>query len=137
MKRPHLIAAAMVAATLTASGGMAQAMPLAQSPVPVVTSDVQQVHHTHRRHGHVLPRRAIVRSLYKRGYREVHRVHFRNGYWRARALGRRGIVALKIDARNGHIVRRKVIRHYGSRHHRPRHYGHRSHGGVTFSFGFN
>ena len=136
MKRPHMIAAA-VAAALTASAGMAHAVPHVPNPVPVVTSDVQQVHHTKRHYGHVLPRRAIVRSLYHRGYRDVHRVRFHKGYWRARALGRRGVVALKIDPYNGHIVRRKLIRHYGSNHHRPRHYRKHQRGGVTFSFGFH
>lgn len=132
--KASLFAAGIIA--VTAFGPVATSAKPLHAPIAVpVTSDVQTVHHTGRRYGHVLPKRAIVRSLYRRGYRDVHRVHFRNGYWRARALGRHGVVALKIDPRNGHIVKRRVVRHYD----RPnRHRGHhRSKGSITFSFGFH
>ena len=133
MKAP-LIAAGIIAATVLGPVS-ADARPIkAQIATPAAT-DVQTVHHRSRHYRHVMPKRAVVRSLYRRGYRDVHRVHFRNGYWRARALGRRGVVALKIDPRNGHIVKRRVVRHY----HQPnRHRGHnRSKGSITFSFGFH
>lgn len=133
MKAP-LIAAGIIAAAALGPVG-ADARPL-QAPIATpAIADIQTVHHTGRRSHHVLPKRAVVRSLYRRGYREVHRVHYRNGYWRARALGRRGVVALKIDPRNGHIIKRRVVRHYD----RPnRHRGHsRGNGSITFSFGFH
>ncbi|MCR9124183.1 MAG: hypothetical protein NXH91_18135 [Phyllobacteriaceae bacterium] len=137
MKAP-LLAAGIIAATALGATAPVQAMPITAPLAATVHSDVQTV--GHRRHygqRHAMPRRAVVRSLYRRGYRDVHRVHFRNGYWRARALGRRGVVALKIDARNGHIVRRRLLQpvYHAPRHRQPFH--HQRRGGVTFSFGFN
>lgn len=124
--KTSLIAMGILAVAAVSAPMPTQAMPL-KAPLAVTTaSDVQLVHH--RRH--ILPRRAIVRSLYKRGFREVHNVHFRNGYWRARALGRRGLIALTIHPRNAKIVHRRVVKSY--RHYPRRHRG----GGVTFSFRF-
>ncbi|MBO6637501.1 MAG: PepSY domain-containing protein [Roseitalea sp.] len=142
MKAP-LLAAGIMAATALGAAAPAQAMPMQAMPMkaPLATTAQADIHTIgHRRHygqRHAMPRRAVIRSLYRRGYRDVHRVHFRNGYWRARALGRRGVVALKIDPRSGHIVRRRLLQpvYHAPRHRQPFH--HQSRGGVTFSFGFN
>ncbi|RKF07822.1 hypothetical protein DEM25_008810 [Oceaniradius stylonematis] len=137
MKAP-LLAAGIIAATALGATAPAEARPIHAPPAASAQIDIQTV--GHRRHygeRHAMPRRAVVRSLYRRGYRDVHRVHFRNGYWRARALGRRGVVALKIDPRNGHIVRRRLLQpvYHAPRHRQP--FQHQQRGGVTFSFGFN
>ncbi len=126
--RKSLIVMGMLAVATVSATVPATARPIAPAPIAVpAAADVQLVHHRHRHN--VLPRRAIVRSLYHRGFRKVHNVHFRKGYWRARALGRRGVVALKIHPRSAKIVSRRVIKAY---HHPRRHKG----GGVTFSFRF-
>jgi len=138
MKAP-LLAAGIIAATALGATAPAEARPIQAPPAASVQIDVQTVHHRQRGYRHAMPRRAIIHSLYRRGYRDVHRVHFRNGYWRARALGRRGVVALKIDPRNGHIVRRRLLQpvYQAPRYRQPWHQGHQGRGGVTFSFGFN
>lgn len=124
--RNTLIATGMIAVAATSVAGPANAKPV-HVPITVpAIADVQQVHHKHRHH--VLPRHVIVRSLYKRGYRKVHNVYFSKGYWRARALGRRGVVALTIHPRNAHIVHRRVVH--------ARHYPRRHHGGSGLSFTF-
>ena len=133
MIKPPLIAAGLVAAMI-GFGGTANAGPVNAPTMALAPGiEVQTVHHTSRGYRHVLPRRAVVRSLYRRGYRDVHRVHFHRGYWRARAYGRRGLIALTIHPRSGEILHRKVVHHHRY-HPKPRRH-HR--GGVTFSFGFH
>ena len=130
----RLISAGIVAATAAGALAPAHARPVGTAPMAAVQQPAGPVQITHRgqRRAYVLPRRAIVRSLYRRGYRDVHRVHFRKGYWRARAYGRRGLIALTIHPRSGQIVRRRVVQRY----HRPAPLPHRR-GSLTFSFGLH
>lgn len=133
MLKAPLVAAGIVAATALGAATPANAQAVTGPMVVQHRGDVINVTHRGRHYQHVLPKRIVVRSLYRRGYRDVHRVHFRNGYWRARAYGRRGLIALTIHPRSGQIVHRRVVRRY---HPAPYRYGH--HGGrgsLTFSFG--
>ncbi|MEM9999356.1 MAG: hypothetical protein AAF940_00615 [Pseudomonadota bacterium] len=81
------------------------------------------VHHKKRghvaRHYHILPRHIIVRSLYRKGYRNVKVVGFNKGHYRVRANGYRGRVALRVNARNGAVVHRRLIRPYYSHPRKP------------------
>lgn len=70
-------------------------------------------------HYHILPRHIIVRSLYRKGYRNVKVVGFSKGYYRVRANGYRGSVALRVNARNGAVVHRRLIRPYYSHPRKP------------------
>ena len=75
---------------------------------------VLQHHEAKKRIGrhHFLPKRVIRRSLFRRGFRSIEFVRFRNGHDVIRAYGYRGLVRLRVDARTGIIVRRKLIRPY-------------------------
>ncbi|WP_306118727.1 MULTISPECIES: hypothetical protein [unclassified Roseitalea] len=129
--RNTAIAATLLAAVTLGAAGAGNAGPIGPPAGPITITQTQPagvVDVTYRRH--VLPRHVIVRSLYKRGYRKVHRVYFHRGYWRARAVGRRGVVALTIDPRTARIVHRRLVRPF----HRYRPY-HR--GGLSFSFGLH
>lgn len=133
MLKAPLLAAGFIAATALGTATPADARSVDATIIVGPAATVQTVHH--RSHHHALPKRAVVRGLHKRGYRDVHRVHFRNGYWRARAYGRRGLIALKIHPRSGQVVQRRVLHHY---HPSPRRHGHRQgRGSLTFSFGIN
>ncbi|QBK31757.1 hypothetical protein [Roseitalea porphyridii] len=136
MFNTRLIAAGLVVATALGAAAPAQARPAAVAPLAAVQQgETIQIAHRGQRRAYVLPRRAVVRSLYRRGYRDVHRVHFRNGYWRARAYGRRGLIALTVHPRSGEIVHRRVVQRY-QRHVPRRHLrGTQQRGGISFSFG--
>lgn len=136
MFNTRLIAAGLVAATALGAAAPAHARPAVTAPIATVQhAEIVPVAHRGQRRAHMLPRRAVVRSLYRRGYRDVHRVHFRKGYWRARAFGRRGLIALTVHPRTGEILRRRVVQRY--QRHVPRTHRHRGHrrGGISFSFG--
>ncbi|MEM1378216.1 MAG: hypothetical protein AAGG69_12600 [Pseudomonadota bacterium] len=88
-------------------------------------SAVVDVHHKGQRFGKyrqqvrygILPKRAIYRSLYRKGFRNVHNLRFHKGRYIARAYGYRGLVRLTISARTGQITKREVIRQYRTRGH--------------------
>ena len=133
MLKAPLLAAGFIAATALGTATPADARSVDATIIVGPAATVQTVHH--RSHHHALPKRAVVRGLHKRGYRDVHRVHFRNGYWRACAYGRRGLIALTIHPRTGQVLKRRVVRQ-----HRPLPYHHRyrhGRGSLTFSFGIH
>ncbi|MEO1702721.1 MAG: hypothetical protein AAFR71_11775 [Pseudomonadota bacterium] len=61
---------------------------------------------------HFLPKKVIRRSLVHRGYRNINIVRFKSGHYIVRANGYRGLVRLRVDARTGVIVRRKLLKPY-------------------------
>ena len=133
MLKTPLLAAVIVAATALGAAAPANAKSVSATITVGPAASVHAAHHRSRHH--IMPRRAVVRGLYRRGYRDVHRVHFRNGYWRARAYGRRGLIALTIHPRTGQVLKRRVVRQ-----HRPLPYHHRyrhGRGSLTFSFGIH
>ncbi|MEL6922128.1 MAG: hypothetical protein AAFO77_14145 [Pseudomonadota bacterium] len=95
---------------------------------PAISHQTKKIH-GHKRFG-ILPARAIHRSLYRKGFRDVHNLRFRNGRYVARALGYRGLVRLTVNPHTGQVTSRKVIRPYRARAHRPSN-------GLHFHWRFN
>lgn len=87
-----------------------------------------------------LPPRRIARKLRKRGFSDIHAMRFNGRFYKLRAYNRRGmLVRLKVNAYNGKVVKRKLVRHrhpvnigiYGLQHKQIRNW---DHGPVRYPF---
>lgn len=143
IKTTSIASAAIMAACLALAP--AQAAPLsmhAQSAAMAKESAAPVLQIKHKR-GDALSPKQVHRILRHQGFRNIRVAKVYHNAVVAIADGRRGVVRLTVDRRNGHLIERRLIRpHYRG------HGGFRDHGGfqdrghtyrgngVTFSFRF-
>ena len=133
------IATAALAALLSAGTfATASAAPgaMAASTQRAAGTAVEQVdyrgHHNARRgHRHILSQREVIRSLYRRGYRDIRNMRLVRGDYVLQARGYRGQVRLVVDGRTGRIQSRALLR----RHHNPGFTFRGGNGNFSYSFG--
>lgn len=128
-----IIAAAFIAITATGFAAPTMAAPIMQTTTQptAITKDVENISYR------VLSPQRIARKLHRQGFRNVQVLGLRHGTYKVRAIGRRGPVKLTVNARNGRVVARQLIRQ-APRHYRgyPRHqFGHSNGFSWSFSFG--
>lgn len=111
MKNATIIMA--LAAILSAGAmGTATAKPLNATGEATVQLAANRGHDRDWRHGQhrILPQRAIERSLYRQGYRNIRDVRLIRGDYVMIARGYRGVVRLVVDGRTGHVISRDLLR---------------------------
>ena len=133
--------ATVALAALLSAGALSGASAMPVAAAPVVKADtgaaVELVGHrgNHKvRQGqrHILPRPAIKRSLFRKGYRNIRNMRLVRGDYVLLARGYRGPVRLVVDGRTGRVMSRKVLRHNW---HRPGVQFHGGNGNFSYSFG--
>ncbi len=81
-------------------------------PVPHYNSGSNYRHkRAHRRTHYILPRWKVRRKLRHRGFRRCHNLRLRHESYKARCFKRGRLFKLRVDAYNGHIIRRHRIRY--------------------------
>ena len=129
------LAALLSAGTLSAvSAAPAAAAASAQFKTGTAVEQVGHRGHAKNWRGHhrILPKRVVIRSLHRRGYRNIRNVRLVRGDYVLLARGYRGKVRLVVDGRTGRVESRHLLRRHG---HRP---GFRIQGGngnFSYSFG--
>ncbi|QKV20359.1 hypothetical protein [Oricola thermophila] len=128
-------AALFSAGTVSATSAMPVAATVATPANGVQANLVAQHDRGYIRHQRrILPRRAVIKSLHRKGYRNIRNIRMRHGDYVLHATSRRGPVRLVVDGRTARVLSRKPLFHT---RHRPGVTFHGRTGGFSYHFGIH